>query len=113
MQPSAITKENASDAKSAGSAYVKCAESAYVKSAESAFVKSAESANVKSAESADAKSVESAYVLCDFDPTVSGDQCKLCCHFDQQCKNERLNERKQFTEYIESYLGIFDHQWYI
>ena len=57
------------------------------------------------------QTTESNDVLCDFDPTVSADECKLCCHFDQQCKSGRPYKRKQFAEYIASCLGIFDHQW--
>ena len=44
-------------------------------------------------------------------------QCRLIsvnlyCHFDQQCKSGRPNERKQLTDHIKACLCFFDHQWY-
>ena len=41
-----------------------------------------------------AKSIKLAHVWCDLGPTVSADQCKLCCHFDQQCNSGKPNKRK-------------------
>ena len=46
----------------------------------------------------------SAHLWCNFDPTLSADQCKLCCHFNQQCKGGKPSKRKRDSSQRQSFL---------